>query len=45
MGYNFHAQGYCLGNKVFTGESKPDKNFRTYRMEHEKNFGTNFKFL
>ena len=40
-----HEQGYFLRNELLTGESKIDKNFITYRMRHEKNFGYNFKFL
>ena len=36
---------YFLRNELLTGKSKKDKNFRTYGMRHEKNFGDNFKFL
>ena len=40
-----HVQVYFLRNQLLTGESKPDKNYRPYRMEHEKNFGANSNFL
>ena len=40
-----YAQGYFLRNELLTGESKMDKNFRTYRLRDGKNFGNTFKFL